>query len=106
MDIAGVGPAVAQQLIHEGLVNDIADLYYLKLRRGDMLKLERWEKRKVDTLLQQIERRLLLLQFYLLLLLFIDIINVAKAKVSNMYLPDLELTMLEKKLQNYWQSIS
>eukprot|EP00026_Physarum_polycephalum_P001506 Phypoly_transcript_01508.p1 GENE.Phypoly_transcript_01508~~Phypoly_transcript_01508.p1 ORF type:complete len:1078 (+),score=200.07 Phypoly_transcript_01508:33-3266(+) len=55
MDIAGVGPAVAQQLIHEGLVHDVADLYYLKLRRDDMLKLERWEKKKVDTLLQQIE---------------------------------------------------
>ena len=57
MDIAGVGPVVAQQLIHEGLVHDVADLYYLKLRRDEMLKLERWEKRKVDTLLQQIEHR-------------------------------------------------
>lgn len=57
MDIAGVGPAVAQQLIHEGLVHDVADLYFLKLRRDDLLKLERWETRKVDTLLQQIEHR-------------------------------------------------
>jgi DNA ligase (NAD+) len=57
MDIAGVGPAVAQQLIHEGLVHDVADLYFLKLRREDMFKLERWDKKKVDALLQQIEER-------------------------------------------------
>jgi hypothetical protein len=60
MDIAGVGPSIAQQLIHEGLINDVADLYYLKLRRPDMLKLDRWDTKKVDTLLQQIEQRLIL----------------------------------------------
>ena len=57
MDIAGIGPAIAQQLTREGLLNDVADLYYLKQRRDDMLKLERWDKKKVDSLLQQIELR-------------------------------------------------
>lgn len=57
MDIAGVGPSVAAQLIQEGLINDVADLFYLKEKRDHMLKLERWDKKRVDTLLQQIEFR-------------------------------------------------
>ncbi|NLZ39264.1 MAG: NAD-dependent DNA ligase LigA [Firmicutes bacterium] len=55
MDIEGLGPAVAQQLISAGLVKDVADLYLLPQKREDLKKLERQADKSVDNLLNAIE---------------------------------------------------
>jgi DNA ligase (NAD+) len=53
LDIVGLGIKIVEQLVHEGLVQDIADLYSLK--REDLLKLEGFAEKKVDNLLEAIE---------------------------------------------------
>lgn len=54
MDIEGLGDIVAQVLYEKGLVEDIADLYYLQ--RDKLLHLERMGERSVDNLLTAIEK--------------------------------------------------
>ncbi len=53
MDIEGLGIKVAEQLVNEGLIKDLADIYYLK--REDLLKLEGWKEKRADNLLRAIE---------------------------------------------------
>lgn len=53
MNIDGLGEKVIEQLYRENLVHIIADIY--KLRREDLLKLERMGEKSVDNLLQAIE---------------------------------------------------
>ncbi|RLC78830.1 MAG: DNA ligase (NAD(+)) LigA [Chloroflexi bacterium] len=53
MDIEGLGSKVAEQLVREGLVKDVADLYYLKLE--DLLKREGFAEKKASNLLTAIE---------------------------------------------------
>ncbi len=53
MDIAGMGIRIVEQLIQEGLVKDVADLFYLK--REALLKLEGFADKKADNILQAIE---------------------------------------------------
>jgi DNA ligase (NAD+) len=53
MDIVGMGIKIVEQLVHEGLLNDVADLY--ALQRDDLLKLEGFAEKKVDNLLAAIE---------------------------------------------------
>lgn len=53
MDIVGMGIKIVQQLVDEGLVHDIADLY--TLQRDELLRLEGFAEKKVDNLLQSIE---------------------------------------------------
>lgn len=52
MDIVGMGIKIVEQLVEEGLVHDVADLY--TLQRDDLLKLEGFADKKVDNLLQAI----------------------------------------------------
>jgi DNA ligase (NAD+) len=52
MDISG-GPATAALLVREGLVRDVADLYFL--RREDVLQLEGFAEKATDNLLDAIE---------------------------------------------------
>jgi len=54
MDIEGLGPSVVTALIEAGLVNDAADLYYLKFE--DLVKLERMGKKSSENLLNAIEK--------------------------------------------------
>ncbi len=54
MDIDGLGPAVIQQLLDEGLINDFADLYSLK--KDDLSVLDRMGEKSADNLLSAIER--------------------------------------------------
>ncbi|MBC8333980.1 MAG: NAD-dependent DNA ligase LigA [Anaerolineales bacterium] len=49
MDIAGLGIKIVEQLVEEGLVGDVADLY--TLRKEDLLALEGFKEKKADNLL-------------------------------------------------------
>lgn len=53
MDIVGLGIKIVEQLVNEGLVKDVADLYTLK--REDLLALEGFAEKKADNLLAAIE---------------------------------------------------
>ena len=53
MDIEGLGPAIIEQLVDNGLIRDFTDLYYLK--REDMIVLDRLAKKSVDNLMKAIE---------------------------------------------------
>lgn len=54
MDIDGLGPAVVQQLLEEGLIADCADLYFLRFE--DLVKLERFGEKSAQNLLTAIEK--------------------------------------------------
>lgn len=53
MDIASFGAQTAALLIEQGLIGDVADIYYLK--REDLLALEGFQEKKADNLLAGIE---------------------------------------------------
>jgi DNA ligase (NAD+) len=53
LDIVGLGIKIVEQLIEEGLVEDVADLYTLE--RDDLLELEGFKEKRVDNLLASIE---------------------------------------------------
>lgn len=53
MDILGLGPAVLEQLIENGLITSIADIY--KLKPEKLIKLERMGEKSVENLLNAIE---------------------------------------------------
>lgn len=53
MDVEGMGIKIAKQLIEQGLVKDVADLYDLK--REDLLSLESFAEKKADNLLDAID---------------------------------------------------
>jgi len=55
MDIEGLGIKLIEQLIDSGLVKTFADIYRLKDRREDLLKLERMGEKSIDNLLEGIE---------------------------------------------------
>ena len=53
MDIDGLGPAVLEQLVNEGLISSSADLYQLRLE--DLTKLERMGEKSSQNLLDALE---------------------------------------------------
>jgi DNA ligase (NAD+) len=53
MDIVGLGINTVQQLVQEGLVHDIADLYQLEL--SDLLALEGFAEKKAENLVSAIQ---------------------------------------------------
>lgn len=54
MYIEGLGSAIVEQLTDEGLIDDVADLYYLKYE--DLADLERFGDKSAKNLLESIER--------------------------------------------------
>ncbi len=54
MDIEGLGESAVKQLFERGLVNSLADIYYLK--KEDLLKLELFKDKKTQNLLKAIEK--------------------------------------------------
>ena len=54
MDIEGMGGKLGVMLINQGLVKDVADLYYLK--KEDVLQMERMAEKSVSNLLEAIEQ--------------------------------------------------
>ncbi|GAB4529255.1 MAG: NAD-dependent DNA ligase LigA [Anaerolineae bacterium] len=55
MDIEGFGIKIAEQLIREGLIQDVGDIYTLHQFRDRLLALEGFAEKKVDNLLAAIE---------------------------------------------------
>ena len=55
MDIEGFGIRIAEQLIQEGLIQDVGDIYALHEARERLLELEGFAAKKVDNLLAAIE---------------------------------------------------
>jgi len=56
MDIRGIGERQSVMLLKEDLVRDPADLYYLKDKRAELLKLEKMGEKSVDNMLESIEK--------------------------------------------------
>jgi len=56
MDIRGIGESQSTMLLREGLVKDVADLYYLTEAKEQLLELERMAQKSVDNLLDAIEK--------------------------------------------------
>ena len=54
MDIDGLGDKHIEQFVDDGLIKDVADLYYLK--KETLLKLERWAEKSADNLIDAIEK--------------------------------------------------
>ncbi len=55
MGIRGIGESLSATLFENGLVKNVADLYYLKEKREQLLKLEKMAEKSVDNLLEAIE---------------------------------------------------
>jgi DNA ligase (NAD+) len=56
MNVEGLGVKHVEQFVTEGLVVDVADLYYLKDKREEILALERWAELSLDNLLKEIDK--------------------------------------------------
>jgi len=55
LDIENLGPKVVEQLLNEGLISDIADLYSIK--KEYLLNLERFAEKSADNLIESINSR-------------------------------------------------
>ncbi|MFC1952402.1 NAD-dependent DNA ligase LigA, partial [Chloroflexota bacterium] len=56
MDIREIGESLGATLFENGLVRDVADIYYLKEKREQLLKLERMAEKSADNLLEAIDK--------------------------------------------------
>jgi DNA ligase (NAD+) len=56
MDIRGIGESNSALLLEEGLVKNVADLYELKDKKGQLLKIERMAEKSVTNILSAIEK--------------------------------------------------
>jgi DNA ligase (NAD+) len=56
MDIRGIGESWAATLLEKGFVQNIADLYYLKDKKDELLKLEKLGEKSVANILNAIEK--------------------------------------------------
>jgi len=56
MDIRGIGESLSATLFENGLVRNVADLYYLKEKRDQLLNLEKMAEKSVANMLNAIER--------------------------------------------------
>jgi DNA ligase (NAD+) len=54
MDIEGLGPAIIDQLVENGLIKNVSDIYFLK--RDDLISLERMAEKSADNLMNAIEK--------------------------------------------------
>ncbi|MEN6315392.1 MAG: NAD-dependent DNA ligase LigA [Clostridiaceae bacterium] len=56
MNIDGMGTAIVNMLLDKGFIKGVADLYYLHLRKDELIGLERMGKKSVENLLASIEK--------------------------------------------------
>ena len=56
MDIRGIGESLSATLFEKGLVKDVADLYYLKDKKEQLLSLEKMAEKSVDNMLNAIKK--------------------------------------------------
>jgi DNA ligase (NAD+) len=88
MDIVGMGTKIVEQLVVEGLINDVADLYSLK--RDSLLALDGFADKKADNLLSAIAASKEQSLNRLLTALGIRGVGVSIADDLTKYYPDLE----------------
>lgn len=88
MDIEGLGPSVASALVRAGLVQDTADLYYLKF--DDLITLERMGKKSSENLLQSIEKSKSSSLAQLIFALGIRLVGARAGKVLAKHFGDLD----------------
>lgn len=55
MNIDGLGPSIIETLFEKGFIKGITDLYYLKDRKTELVRMERMGAKSVDNLLNAIE---------------------------------------------------
>ncbi len=55
MDIQGLGENIIQVLTEKGFIKDYTDLFLLREKRDELLKIERFGEKSIDNLLQSIE---------------------------------------------------
>ncbi|MHB8482420.1 MAG: NAD-dependent DNA ligase LigA [Nitrospiria bacterium] len=55
-DIAGLGKKRVDQLYENGLLKNLSDIFYLKLKKDELVKLPGWEEKSTQNLFEQIER--------------------------------------------------
>ncbi|MCA8914047.1 MAG: NAD-dependent DNA ligase LigA [Planctomycetes bacterium] len=56
MNIEGLAEKNVEQLLEAGLIHDPPSLYELPGKRDEMLQLERWGEKKIDNLIEEIEK--------------------------------------------------
>jgi len=56
MNIDGMGTAIVNMLLDKGFIKGVADLYYLHLKKDDLINLDRMGKKSVENLLASIEK--------------------------------------------------
>jgi DNA ligase (NAD+) len=56
MDIEGIGERMSQALFEAGLIKDVGDIYSLKEKREQLLKMEKLAEKSVDNILNSIEK--------------------------------------------------
>jgi len=56
MNIDGLGPAIIEALLDKGYISGVADLYYLHLKKNEIMNMERMGKKSTENLLNSIER--------------------------------------------------
>jgi DNA ligase (NAD+) len=56
MDIRGIGEQMSSLLLREGLVGDVGDIFLLKNKREELLKIERMGEKSVNKILEAIEK--------------------------------------------------
>ena len=57
MDIEGLGEKLVEQLLDEGLISNLADLFFLDARRDALASLERMADKSADNVLEAIDAR-------------------------------------------------
>lgn len=91
MDIDGMGPAIAEQLINEGFVKSYADLY--KLKSDELVNLERFAEKSAINLVNSIEKSKANDFYRLIFALGIPNIGVKAAKLLCQKFTDIDLLL-------------
>jgi len=88
MDIEGLGPAIIDQLVENGLIKNVSDLYFLK--RDDLISLERMAEKSADNLMNAIEKSKSRSFANLIYGLGIRYVGVHTSEVITRYFPTLD----------------
>jgi DNA ligase (NAD+) len=97
MDIEGMGEKVVDQLVTLGFLKNIASIYELKKYKEQLISLERWGEKKVENLLNAIEKSKNKPLSKLIFALGIRLIGEGAAKILAKYFKSLDALMKASK---------
>lgn len=113
LDIVGLGEKIVEQLMNEGLVADIADIYELTV--GDLEPLERFAEKSAEKLVQAIQARKQVLLEHLLFAFGIRHVGeetaeliaheIARSKKEKTVFPLTLFAFFEQQTVDAWQAI-